>query len=311
VRDGQAIRAVVLASPVALSFPMRAEQPLSTQRAFERLFAACEQQQSCRDAFPHIEQDFYAVFDDVTASPVPVPVTRLDSRADTVWLDGNRLVGLLRNRMSERAGLTSIPLLVHELRSGDRLRAAREIVGEGSAPPLLVGRVVRELINCNDTYGPAFRKTLDSVNALARPPFRRVVDEDCEEWLPRVGDPSMRASMRGDIPTLITTGYFDDRTPTAYARRIVATLRVAYAVELPDEGHDARPSACHATIVAQFLEAPTRRPDTSCVAAIAALPFATTWEQIRARSARVAPRAILFANTSSSYALGAATDEGR
>jgi imidazolonepropionase-like amidohydrolase/pimeloyl-ACP methyl ester carboxylesterase len=279
LRDGQAIRAVVLASPVARSFSIHAEQPLSTQRAFERVFAACAQQPSCRNAFPHVERDFYAAFDELTASPVPVPVTRPDGPADTVWLDGKRLVARLRDRTYERAGLARIPLLVHELRSGDRLRAAREIVGEGAATAGLVGRVVRDLINCYDTYGPAYRKTLDSVNALARLPFRRVADQDCEQWLPRVGDPSMRAPVRGDIPTLIMTGHFDDRTPTAYARRIAATLSLAYFVELPDEGHDARPSACHAAIVAQFLEDPTRQPDTSCVAAIPAIPFATTWDQ--------------------------------
>ena len=77
VRDRQGIRAVELASPVARGFPSRAEQPLSTQRAFERLFAACALQPSCHDAFPDVEQDFYASSDELTKSPVPVPVTSL------------------------------------------------------------------------------------------------------------------------------------------------------------------------------------------------------------------------------------------
>ena len=278
LRDGQAIRAVVLASPVARAFPSRAEQPLSTQRALERVFAACAGQSSCRDAFPRLEQDFYDAYDELTASPVPVPVAHPAGRPDTLWLDGARLVAALRDRTTERAGLARIPLLVHELRSGDRARAAREIVGEGSAPALLVGRAARDLITCYDTYGSAYRRTLDSVNALARPPFRRGASrEGCDEWLPRVGDPSMQAPVRSDIPTLITTGYFDDRTPTAYARRVAEMLSRAYVVELPGEGHDARPSPCHAAIVAQFLEDPTQKPDTSCVLTIPPILFATTW----------------------------------
>src|SRR6185369_5539261 len=51
VSDAGAVRAVVLASPVARSFSVTAEQPRSTQRAFERLFAACARQPSCRQAF--------------------------------------------------------------------------------------------------------------------------------------------------------------------------------------------------------------------------------------------------------------------
>ncbi|HJQ12000.1 MAG TPA: alpha/beta fold hydrolase [Gemmatimonadaceae bacterium] len=281
LRDGEAIHAVVLASPVARSFPSRAEQPLSTQRALERVFAACAQQPLCRDAFPHVEQDFYTAYDELTAAPVPVPVTRRDGRADTVWLNGTLLVTQLRDRTAERAALARIPLLLHEVRSGDRVRAAREIVGKGSAPAILVGRAVRDLITCYDTYGAAYRKTLDSVNALARVPFRRAVDQECEEWLPRVADPSVRTAIRSDIPTLIMTGYFDDRTPTMYARRIAATLSHAYLVELPDEGHDARPSRCHAAIVARFLEDPMQKLDTSCVAAISPIPFATTWERAK------------------------------
>jgi pimeloyl-ACP methyl ester carboxylesterase len=171
MRDRQAIRAVVLESPVARSFPMRAEQPLSTQRAFERVFAACALQPSCRDAFPSVEQDFYTAYDELTKSPVPVLIMRPDGRSDTAWVDGNRLVADIRDRMGTRMEITRVPLLLHELRSGDRLRAAREIVGDGSVPGILTGRVVRQLINCYDSYGPAYRKSIDSVNALARLPF--------------------------------------------------------------------------------------------------------------------------------------------
>jgi pimeloyl-ACP methyl ester carboxylesterase len=131
--------------------------------------------------------------------------------------------------------------------------------------------------NCYDDYGPASLKTLKAVNARARPPFRRDVNRNCEEWLPRLPDASTRTPVRSDIPTLILTGYFDDRTPTEHARRIASTLSRAYLVEFPDEGHDARPSRCHFAIELQFWEDPTRPPDTSCVGTIPSIVFATTW----------------------------------
>jgi hypothetical protein len=88
----------------------------------------------------------------------------------------------------------------------------------------------------------------------------------------------MAPPVRSDIPTLILTAHFDDRTPTEQARRIAAALGRAYLVEFPDETHDARPSACHAAIVAQFYAEPTKSPDTSCVGSIPPIPFATAWE---------------------------------
>jgi pimeloyl-ACP methyl ester carboxylesterase len=279
-RDGAGIHAVVLASPLARSFSSQAEQPLSTQHALERVFAACAGQKSCRDAFPNVEQDFYAAYDNLTSSPVSVPITRPDGTRDTVLFDGRGLVDDTRSRLLSRprTAVARLPFLLHELRAGDRMRAAREIVSEGSgnAPD----RALRALINCADhaTSGAKYRRTLDAVNALARPPFRRAIDVDCEEWLPRLRDGSMPAPVRSDIPALIVTGYFDDRTPSEHARRIAATLSRAYLVEFPDEGHDTRPSACHAAIVRQFFEDSTRKPDTSCIATIPPISFVTAWE---------------------------------
>jgi len=279
-RDRRGIHAVVLASPLARNFSSQAEQPLSTQHAFERVFAACARQPSCRDAFPNVEQDFYAAYDDLTSSPVSVPITGPNRASDTVRFDGRRLVDDIRSRLLSRprTAVARLPFLLHELRAGDRVRAAREIVSEGSgnAPD----RALRALINCADhaTFGANYRRTLDSVNALARPAFRRAIDVDCEEWLPRLRDGAMPAPVRSDVPTLIVTGYFDDRTPTEHARRIAATLSRAYLVEFPDEGHDARPSACRAAIVRQFFEDSTRKPDTSCITTLPPITFATAWE---------------------------------
>ena len=72
------------------------------------------------------------------------------------------------------------------------------------------------------------------------------------------------------------TGRFDDRTPTTYARRIAAKLSRAYLVEMPNEGHDWRPTECHAAIVAQFFRDPTHSPDMSCARTLAPIPFATS-----------------------------------
>jgi pimeloyl-ACP methyl ester carboxylesterase len=277
VRDGPAIRAVVLSSPKARSFSIQSEQPLSTQRAFERLCAACTLQPSCHQAFPTVDLDFPALYADLTKSPLPVLIPLPDGRSETVWLDGDRLVAGIRKRMGTSVGLGRVPLLLHELRAGDRSQAARELVGDDPMPGLLANRALRELINCYDDYGPTSLKTLKAVNARVQPPFRRVVDHDCEEWLPRFGDAATRTPVRSDIPTLILTGHFDDRTPTEHARRIASTLSRAYLVEFPDEAHDARPTGCHAAIVMQFWEDPTRKPDTSCVETIPPMAFATTW----------------------------------
>src|SRR6266704_4916778 len=94
-----------------------APAPKRSSRSREHVYAACARQPACRDAFPTVEQDFYAAYDDLTTSPVPVPIVRPDSGRDTVWLDGKRLVDDIRTRMliRLRVGVARLPLLLHEL----------------------------------------------------------------------------------------------------------------------------------------------------------------------------------------------------
>jgi pimeloyl-ACP methyl ester carboxylesterase len=281
-RDGSAIRSVVMASPSARSFSFQAEQPLSTQRALELVFAECAREMLCREAFPDVEQDFYAAYDDLARAPIPVPIVRPDGAHDTISFHGKRLVDDIRNLLVDqpRVAVARLPFLLHELRIGDRVRASREFVGAGSVPARLADRALRELVNCADhaTHGAAFSKTLDSLNAIARAPFRRARDRECDDWFPRSRDGTMPAPVSSDIPTLILTGQFDDRTPTEHARRIASTLSRASLVEFPDEGHDGRGGPCHGQIVLRFLHNPTQQVDASCVATIPPISFTTTWE---------------------------------
>ena len=151
----------------------------------------------------------------------------------------------------------------------------REIAGQGSVSQILTGRVVRELVTCYDSYGPTTASPLVCSTEWCVRPSGASMTEDVKRGF---RDSAIRRRERrcSDIPTLILTGYFDDRTPTEQARRIAATLSRVYLVEPPNEGHDARPGSCHAAMVTQFFEDPTRRPDTSCVATIAPIRFVTT-----------------------------------
>jgi hypothetical protein len=81
--------------------------------------------------------------------------------------------------------------------------------------------------------------------------------------------------VRSDIPTLILTNEFDDRTPTEHGRHIVASLGHAYLYELPGIGHAATPEGCFDMIALSFLRNPARSPDASCVAAMPRLRFET------------------------------------
>jgi pimeloyl-ACP methyl ester carboxylesterase len=277
-QDPRGIRSVVMASPVTLGPARHAEIALSIQRAIERVWKECAAQASCNAAFPNVRDDFYAVYDELSRNPVRVPVKRDSSVVDSVWIDGRSFLRTIRNDILGRPGrLARLPLLVNELRRGDRARATEMLVSYAPTGGATNQQVLIHLVNCYDIYGRAFRAARDSANALAHPAFRGEQLDDCPIWQTRFADPSEHEPVRSDIPTLILTGRFDDRTPTDQARRIAATLSHAYLYEFPNEAHDARPVGCHMSILMQFFENPFRAPDASCIAAIPPIPFATSW----------------------------------
>jgi pimeloyl-ACP methyl ester carboxylesterase len=271
-RDPGGIRAVVLSSPMIVGAG-RAETPGSTERAFGRLFDACRSSLPCNGAFPRLADDFHQLFQDLERNPIAVP---LDSGGATISLDGERMVELARRMLRTPTSIPLVPLIVHELRAGDRARAARELLRRGSRSRALPATLF--LVDCYDQYGPDFDRLLDASRERASLPFRQQLDLECDLWQKRFADDSSRAPVRSDIPTLIVSGEFDPIVPPEWGRRIAATLSHAYVYVIPTESHEP-PIPCRASIVRQFLANPLQRPDTSCIAGLGPIAFATQWPQ--------------------------------
>ena len=127
-RDSAGIRAVILDKPMPVGVRFYAETPRSFQIALERVFKACAAQPACHTAFPSVEEDFYADYDELTARPIEVAPE--NSTSGPVRLDGRRFVREIQHRLGSDRLIPTIPLLLSELRRGDR----------GSSRPGTVGR---------------------------------------------------------------------------------------------------------------------------------------------------------------------------
>jgi pimeloyl-ACP methyl ester carboxylesterase len=171
-----------------------------------------------------------------------------------------------------------IPLLLHELRSGDREAAARLILSNrGSALDGGLSNISNFLVNCYDRYAPDLEARAAALASGLTPPFRSAEtwDRSCSAWQDRFASEDERAPVTSDIPALIVTGEFDRRAPPEFGRRIAATLFRAHVVELPATLHVSRPAECELAIIVAFLRDPERKPNTSCVASMPRIRFVT------------------------------------
>jgi pimeloyl-ACP methyl ester carboxylesterase len=279
-RDPNGIRSVVLYKPVTRAPDTYAEIALSTERAFERVVADCNTQPKCRTVFPTVEKDFYDVYDDLNRNPISVQVDQNPSKAPLV-LDGKRFVDRIRNDVimpGDPIKLARLPLLLNEFRRGDRAQAARILTGYNPQVLIVSDIVIAWLVDCYDNYGKQFRAKQNAINGQVRPAFRRESMEECKLWQRRFANASDSQPIRSDIPTLILTGRYDDRTPTEHAKRIASTLTRAYVIEFPSDAHGPPPRGCHMQIMRQFWTNPSTEPDASCIKTIPPLRFVTSWQ---------------------------------
>lgn len=272
-RDPSGIRAVALSGPLPPGPRVRAEHPLSFQRALERVFKACAAQPACTAAFPTVERDFYALYDALTANPIEVTPQNGGSTG-AIRLDGWRFVEELQKQLASARLVPRIPLLIHDLLRGDRMKAARTLVSGdiGRLNPTLM------LVSTYDVCGPQLREEWQSVRRQLAPPFAPEHDlfGACGLWQERFADASTYVTVRSDIPTLILTSEFDDRTPPAYGRLLATTLKRSFVYEFPGLVHAVEiTSPCYESILLTFLKNPQREPDSSCIAAAAAMTFET------------------------------------
>jgi hypothetical protein len=85
-------------------------------------------------------------------------------------------------------------------------------------------RALRKLIVCYDTYGSDFKKAVAATLDKLKTPFRQTVNdaEQCPRWQEHSASYQF---VQSDIPTLILSAEFDDRTPTEHAKRIAAGFK--------------------------------------------------------------------------------------
>jgi pimeloyl-ACP methyl ester carboxylesterase len=275
-RDPAGIRAVVVNSPAIPVIPSLTEDPISVQKALQRLFDRCAEQADCRATFPALEQDFRAVYDSLSANPIV-----LDRARGATRIDGHQFLRAVRCELSNHRKAPRLPLAIRELHRGNRVHAATVLANDClNDPP--GGRqqvnVKNYLINCGDGHGTAYWEARRAVQARVEPMWLVFEEggDECDFWQRRLADSADLSPVKSDIPTLLITGELDERTPTDHARRGAAGLSRKYLYEIPGEAHGTPAAGCQAELIRQFLANPVREPDASCLAAMPKIAFAMT-----------------------------------
>jgi pimeloyl-ACP methyl ester carboxylesterase len=246
--------------------------------SFKAIFAACAAQPACATAYPNLAADFTATVNRLDEMPVVAQAKDESGSPVTVNIDGFAFAYTLI-MTSERSDASGIPKMIADMARGDpgtvaaaylELRGPRTLVGLGGDGLALTVFCAESANLTTEAAALATAKTAlpgfpDRVLRI-QPKQGRLFTE-CPIWNVGKAAPSVIAPTVSNVPVLIIEGTFDAATAPEWVNLITPDLKNAKVVLFPFTGHSVLgKSTCALSIMAAFLDKPTKPVDHTCAA---------------------------------------------
>lgn len=282
------VRSVVLDSVYPPVVDAYEQQPRIAQHALDRLFAACQADETCHAAYPDLETVFYRLVEEFNREP---------ERAYSERFTGDDWFEYVYEGLIATVTIPAVPAAIYAAHYGD-LGAALDLLMWGppgveeewldlyaSYPEAEVNTFYDLLDDLSDAEGAfnsfecyeeipfndldeAYDLAIDVHPAIAEVLLAGVEDmfDLCEMWGVGAAPLSETMPVSSNIPTLVLAGQFDPLTPSEWGRIAASSLTHSFFYEFPGVGHGVIDAGtCPENIITQFWADPLNAPDAACI----------------------------------------------
>jgi pimeloyl-ACP methyl ester carboxylesterase len=273
----QHIRSAVITSVLPLEASGALGDETTVPAAIIRLLDACAADEACNAAYPHLQNVFFEIIDQLNEDPVPIIVTDPDSgETYDALLTGDTVRSNVTLALYSTSIIPVVPRAIYEAYQGD-YELMTALTGESLWVVGSLSRGMQFSVVCTeDLIGRTQEEQLDAMMSVPTQ-LRSSADPElsieygifalCENWPVEEADPSFKEPLVSDIATLVLEGELDPVTPPEYGRLVAGYLSNAYYHEFPGAGHGVLAGDdCALGIASAFLGDPTEPPDASCIA---------------------------------------------
>ena len=274
------LRSVILDSALPTEREAPVDIPTVAQRAYDELFAGCAASTVCSGSFPDLEQRFFALVDQLDASPVDFMVSdSITGQQYPARLDGTDLLGVGFQALYSREALAGLPELVAQLEVGDTT-GAETLVGLQVTSMPFVASGMYWAVECHEEV-PFIQPGDADAGRTGDPYYDRFAPAEidssltdlCAHFDAGAAEPAEDELVRSDVPVLLLAGSYDPITPPSDTESLLEGLPNATFVELPHTGHGAVVDPCGQQLAVAFLADPSAAVDTSCVSGLTEPPW--------------------------------------
>lgn len=248
--------------------------------AVAAMAAACASDAACRARYPNVEEQLVELLEQTRQEPIGVSLTA-PWDGDPVWLeiDDADIAGGLFQALYDDYQTRALPFVIDQLARGNTgvlVPLAQQSLDSDNR--LAAGLMWS--VNCTEEL-PFYQAVPPTVtDGVAAHLVESRTRDSCSLWPVHPRPASENEPVRSDVPTLLLNGGRDPITPPSFGRLAAQGLSRHVYVEFPSMGHGAVwhvwSDRCPASLAQQFLDDPTRPPDTACIAAMPGVRFLTT-----------------------------------
>lgn len=263
-RYPEQVRAAVLDGATPVDVPVLEQMASSSELALDALLARCRSDSACHTAFPALDAE-WAVLRARLAQPLETNVVD-PTTGEHAFIDLAHAARSIHAALLTEATAARIPLAIH-LAYENRWDAAGQVVPgvpEGGSSLLM-----SDVILCSEPWARFEPEHVDANGsgsyALATELAAAVARQRMCSFVPQAPIAvDEGAPLETRVPMLWLSGDADPQDPPANLTHVAEQQPNATIVVVPAQEHVVGHLGCGPSVVAAFLDAPTKRLDTSC-----------------------------------------------
>jgi pimeloyl-ACP methyl ester carboxylesterase len=262
----ESLRSVVLDSVGPMEVPIGLFGQ-SSARSFNLLLKNCQNEESCQQAFPQLDQEFKTLLTRIENSSVKANIAhpRLGTQTPFV-ISKAKLLGTIRSQLYSVTTRSLVPLVIHQAYLGNYMPLAGLIAQTDGGQGIYIGLLFN--ITCNEDY-PRISLTdfeQDAKNNFGGDDSHSTFKMTCPLWPQYRPSEAFYQPVTADIPTLILSGELDPVTPPSNGEYTAKSLPNNHHIVVKNAAHTVALSTCASDIINEFLTSlKPKALDESCL----------------------------------------------
>lgn len=232
----KSVRTAFLGSPVPLDVANPLPFAKTAQGAFESLFADCEADAECHEAFPHLRDDFAYMYERLDFYLVRVTV---EGRSEPALLTRGRVIEWMRSKLYRPNSSADLPWIIHRAALEDWspiVGPLLEGAGEGDAER---STGVFFSITCSEDIPFIAETEVEKQTDGTYLQDYRVLEQQtiCRSWPKSPVPKEYRVPVKSDVPALFVTGDHDGGTPLWFTDHVIHGFSHSALLIAQGQGH--------------------------------------------------------------------------